>query len=659
MKSKKPFFSRELIYNNMKRFWWVGVLYTLVLFLVSPLIALTNGSDTIPRSGYNVSFITIFEGTIIFLFTVPVFIGIMVFRYMQNSRAMVTIHAMPYTRLRLYVNNIISGLILLLAPILLNSAFLSIIQLGGFGGTYFKEGIVLKYLAVSTLTSVTLYVWTIFVGMFTGSSIAQIIFTYILNFLLAGIVAVGQFLLSGVLYGFVMNEDICLDFLHISPLAQVMFLSSSSPEPGIIHFLIIDVIIAIVMLVAGYFVYKYRNLETAGDVISGKYVKPIFKYGVTTCVMLVGALYVREIASMDSVNIFIYLLFALIGYIVAEMLLRKSFKIWDSYKGFIYFGLVFAIIFFGIKADLFGYENYIPDIAGIKCAALNANAQFDTSTPEEPEYGILYNKDNIGNIVNLHEALIKDKNINLTDNMYTDAISISYEMNDGRIIKRAYSFEEGRYDELIEKIKDSEEYIRATNRIFDYNVDDIYSARISNMVLGDEVYVSIDNKEEIKELFEAMKLDIINEKTIDKKEFRDIYMVELTVKQKEDDDVKVVEQTYSNVIVVGKDATFISETFNKNADNINEFIKRKGYDKSLKNTERVISIKLNYNDGRVNSNVITEKDKIEEVINLLYSFSNGYDRRKDYISLEISLNNNSNWINLNKEKAMEIIELFE
>ena len=154
MKSKKPFFSRELVFNNLRRFWWVAVLFTLALFLVSPLITLTNGSETIPKSGYNIYFSDIFSGTVIFLVTIPVFIGVMMFRYMQNSKSMVNIHAMPYTRLRLYVNNIISGLILLLAPLLLNSAFLSIIQLGGFGGTYFKEGIVLNYLAVSALTSV-------------------------------------------------------------------------------------------------------------------------------------------------------------------------------------------------------------------------------------------------------------------------------------------------------------------------------------------------------------------------------------------------------------------------------------------------------------------------------------------------------------------------
>ena len=79
MKSKKPFISRELIYNNLKRFWWICALYTLALFLVSPLITLTNGTDVIPERGYNINFWDIFSGTTLFLFTVQPLLGYKLF----------------------------------------------------------------------------------------------------------------------------------------------------------------------------------------------------------------------------------------------------------------------------------------------------------------------------------------------------------------------------------------------------------------------------------------------------------------------------------------------------------------------------------------------------------------------------------------------------
>ena len=67
-----------------------------------------------------------------------------------------------------------------------------------------------------------------------------------------------------------------IKFLQISPLAQIWMFDGGIRPDELNYFIIADAIICIVGLIAGYFIYKYRNLETAGDVISGKYVKPIF-----------------------------------------------------------------------------------------------------------------------------------------------------------------------------------------------------------------------------------------------------------------------------------------------------------------------------------------------------------------------------------------------
>jgi len=666
MKSKKPFFSRELIYNNLRRFWWIAVLYTLALFLVSPLITLTNGSDVVPRSGYNINFGDIFSGTIIFLFTVPVFIGVMMFRYMQNSKSMVTIHAMPYTRLRLYVNNIISGLILVIIPVLLNAAFLSVIQLGNLGGTYFKEGIVLKYLGISIMTSVTLYIWTVFVGMFTGSSIAQIIFTYILNFLFVGIVTACQLLLSGILYGFVTNEELCLKFLEISPIAQIFFVNNSGFSNDITwqYLLIVNIIICTVLVIAGYFVYKNRNLESAGDVISGKYIKPIFKYGVAVCTMLVGAVYVRELFNINSVNIFIYLLFALIGYVIAEMLLRKSFKILDSYKGFLFFSIVFIIVSAGVKADLFGYESYIPDTIGVECAALSLNPNFDDSTIENPQYGVLYEKNNIENIIKLHEKIVEDKNVNLAESDYTRSIYISYKLIDGRVVKRSYEFAADKYEEMINEIYDSKEYIISTNDIFDYTCDDIYGIRISNAIFGrNEMYVSINDKSEIEEFFEIMKNDVLTTTTSEKEEYRKMYRVEISVESK---NKRGITTTFPESYVIVDDVIenssektmeLLVETFNINAENVIRFIEEKGYADALRSSDKIKSISLRY-DNEVKT--ISEKDEITKVINSLYLTPEIKYYKYDEVMLELELtNDNTRSVDIDKEQAGEIIKMFE
>jgi len=663
MKSKKPFLSRELICNNIRRFWWISVLYVLALFLVSPLITLTNGSDTIPKSGYNITFGEIYDGTMIFLFTVPVFIGVMVFRYMQNSKSMVCMHAMPYTRLRLYVNNTISGLILLITPILLNTAFLSAIQLGNLGGTYFKEGIVLEYLATSLLTATTLYIWTIFAGMFTGSSIAQIIFTYIINFLIPGIILLVQAVLSGIIYGFVINEKICLEYISASPIIQAMS-GSSFLDTGktLIDFLIIDLIICTILFVAGYFVYKYRNLETAGDVISGKYIKPVFKYGVTACVMLVGVVYVREIFSIDNVNIFIYLLFALLGYIVAEMLLRKSFKILDSYKGFLWYSFILIVALLGVRLDVFGYEKYVPNMNEVAAVSLNLYADFENND----NYAVLDEEENISKIIDLHKNILEDKNINIVKDSYRyqEDIGICYKLNNGKVVKRSYTVPDDKYTKKLNEIYDSKEYIISTNSIFDYELDDIYSARISNSLLGNDVHVLVNSKEEIEKLFNAVKEDVLSMTREKADQYATIYRVYFTVESDEEDNATVTQEYYyGDPIFIEDKVTSISKNFNINAENLTKFISENGYYDELRGINEITSVRLHYNDSSEEVKEITDKEKISSLLDTLANTPRSIDKRynyEEYVSLEIVLNNRDSFFREMKEEDVKnIIELFD
>lgn len=489
-------FNKALILNNLKRFWWVSLLYTIGLFLLSPVLVLSRETGMI-------EFETIFDGTIFFLFIVPVFLAVMVFRYMQNSKSMVTIHAMPYNRLDLYINNVISGLILLIVPILLNTALLSYLQLFPKEGIIFEQGISIKYLWISLLVSITLYAITVAVGMVTGSSIAQIIFTYIINFLPAGIIVILNYLLDGIIYGFSgISEDVINNLGKISPIVQTLFLRN---QGKVSDFLIPDIVLIIAVLVIGYFLYKYRNLEDAGEVISGKFIKPIFKYGVTVCVMLVGALYVKGIFEVDKPDLIIYLLFALLGYVIAEMLLRKSFKILNSYKGFIGFIGVFAIVVACINFDLLGYENYVPKAEDIECFTFGSTWQLEAYR-QGAKTEVLAGKENIEKVVALNQEIVKNKNANINK---SGTMGITYLLKNGKIVSRTYRLDNKAYQEKVEEIMLSEEYKKSKVELFNRSIEEIDNIKVSNYVFSDHS-VAVTTKEEIEQLVSAMKQDILN-----------------------------------------------------------------------------------------------------------------------------------------------------
>lgn len=440
MKSKRSFFSLAIILNDLKRFWWISALYALLLFLASPLTLLNRDLEHYLANDRTIYLNTVLNGAMLFLVLMPVAIGVMVFRYIQNSKSVTVIHSMPYTRLQLYVNHFISGLILLLFPILLNGLILwGISSFTGYG-LVLEENLISDWFQIQFWISIALYAVTVAIGMFTGSSIAQIIFTYIYNFLTLGILfGIGE-ILDGNIYGFSgFSEETAMNISKFFPLTQLFVVDNETLSMK--ELAIINIVMFIIVGTIGYFVYKFRNLEDAGDVISNKILKPIFKYGVTVCVMITGIVYVKGILDLDSPNYLIYLLFALIGYVVAEMLLRKSFKVWNSYKGYIGFVGVFAIAVLLIHFDVFGYEKYVPAAEDIKMAFIsdsNENLESFIKNNYNKSWGIgvLTEKDNVELVKSLHEEIIFDRMSPTTEGY--GCITIGYMLDNGRIVKRVY-----------------------------------------------------------------------------------------------------------------------------------------------------------------------------------------------------------------------------
>ncbi|MBQ8043798.1 MAG: hypothetical protein IJ272_06590, partial [Clostridia bacterium] len=179
--------------------------------------------------------------------------------------------------------------------------------------------------------------------------------------------------------------------------------------------------------------------------------------------------------------------------------------------------------------------------------------------------------------------------------------------------------------------------------------------------LIDDVYVSIDNKQELNELFEAMKMDILDTTTAESAEYRNIYRVELTVKPKKDSEVTTAEYK-STVILVETEqvASFISKSFNKNAKNVNSFINSRGYDKILKNSSDVISVSLHYNDKDDVVKTVKDSEKIDRIMAILYDTAEGnYTRYGENFSVEIKHGNGRSWLDVSKENGDSIIRIFE
>ena len=518
MKSKKSFFSKAIIVNNLMRFWWSFALTGFILFLLVPLQILNVDVEYFIEKGrkiYLTGDYLVLTNLISCVF--PVIVATLVFRYLQTSKSVTAMHSMPYTRLRLYVNNVLSGLIMVLIPFIIN--LVVILWLKGLTqfGNIMELQEIWKYFGISTMISITVYAISVMVGMFTGSSIAQMVFTYILNFLPLAIIGGSYLLLYGLFYG-LKEIDVSSEVLRFMPMTQVI--RSNWKDINILIW--INSIITVVALVIGYFVYKFRNLERAGDVISNGVLKPIFKYGVTTCVMAVGVIYIKFILEIPSPNVLVYILFAAIGYAIAQMLLIKSFKILKYYKGFLGYTAVIIVLLIAIHFDVIGFEKRVPEIAEVDAVVLGyynniKEVDFDDLL-ENRNAEILRTQDNIKTIIDIHQDIVNtQKN---SDEIY-GGFNIGYKLKNGKFIERAYPINvHEEYEEKIKNVYNSVEYKIQSYDIFSYDEE-----RLKEIVVNNHHDYFEIPKEEEKELLKLIKNRILEPSYEEGRDFYDMYEI--------------------------------------------------------------------------------------------------------------------------------------
>ena len=89
--------------------------------------------------------------------------------------------------------------------------------------------------------------------------------------------------------------------------------------------------------------------------------------------MLLGGFYFSETTERFEWVILGYVLGVVFGYLLAEMVLQKTWRIKLQLKGFGYYSLVVLLLIFVIKIDVFGFESRVPDISDIKEVSISNN----------------------------------------------------------------------------------------------------------------------------------------------------------------------------------------------------------------------------------------------------------------------------------------------
>lgn len=567
MKLKTSFYNKYVVIEDLKRYWGVSVLYFIGLLFLGPLDILNVSSKSTRIDTYSVKNLLFFnnwEGLAVLSMAFTILLAVLIFRYLQQNKSVTMIHSLPISRKQLFHSHNIAGLILNVIPILMNAIILMIIFTQYNDGSRLFQDIftisnILKWMCKLTLINISVYLLSVFVSMISGLSLIQGILSLILLFLPAGLGALMVINLDQLIYGFAVNtitfEKFSMDILPIT-----LVLSNDTLNGKLIIWYILLIII---LYIVSYYLYQKRQLESATEAIAFDILKPIFKYGVTFCTMVLCGGYLYSIKRVDGWLYIGYAIGSIIGYMIAEMLIKKSIWVFKNIKGFLVYLGIIIVLFTGIKYDVLGYERRIPDLKNVESVyyGYGLHSYWNESVKT------LQDNKNIENVRKLHLQLIeykKEYSKNQQD-FYNGTIGIAYRLKNGKTIAREYIVpnEFRKSNEYIRNIFESKEYKINYNEIFNVDLSKIiYAELISSASITNGVIRIIDMKE-INELVDIVKAEILSESY-------DNYYSDTS--------------SWANLILryneydgENKKEEIINLTWKKSYDSLSEWLKEKGY----------------------------------------------------------------------------------
>ena len=447
MRSRTSFFNPGLAKSLVKRFWPLMLVYLAVLLLSLPL----QISSLIGRSWYaqrlNYEILRRASEGVVYSALAALFMAMAMFSHLYNKRDCGLINSLPLRRETTWLTACFTGLLpLLLCPVL---TWL-VSRLLFAGNENISAAALGTWLQCILLANLAFYGLAVFCAMLTGNILAVPALFLALNLAAYGLEGIVRGILDRVVYGYATGT------MLLSWLSPLMYmLSNVKASDGLDDFygpidssrvafaelkglpaLTGYAMAGVVLLLLSLLLYRRRQMETAGDVLAVKPLRPIFRYCASLCAaLLLPSIFMDAMGSrlagltLTLVLIALMLLGAAAGYYLAEMLLQKSFRVFRVRAwGILALWAVLACLTLAFEFDLFGYERRIPtaeEIAQVQIPSIGRST-------DDPEAIALCRQ--------LHQCILdnKDHNENRENPDSGRYLHLRYTLKDGRELQRLY-----------------------------------------------------------------------------------------------------------------------------------------------------------------------------------------------------------------------------
>lgn len=454
MKSKISCFNRTIFKKNLTHFWPLWLAYAGYMIIILPASIWQRMSITYVDDYYNVtsrqlSNISYVLGNALKPFGVFLFAGaavMAVFSYLYSPRNANMIHSLPVNRKELFITNFLSEFIFMVIPEVIAFIAAVFVCLG-----YQITSIEYLFLWLIYIIGMTFFALALatFVAMLTGQLLAVPVYFFIANYLFVGCLNIVSSLINNICYGIVsawnpgkacilspiyyLNNNLRCTRVYNEAGDQIVGIGITGGRLILIYSLA-----AIVILILAYQLYRKRQIETAGDLISISYVKPVFRWGVGLCTSFLVSVSVIGIFMQDTmvkcsftVLVIGVILIGFLAFFAAEMLLQKNFKVFKK-KRLIEWAammLVSVAILGFFKLDVFGIEGKVPAVEEIEKCYISL------------DYPVCMKEERVAEVTELHRQMIEEKDVVLdyiSESGKCFYAEIRYTLKDGSTLERCY-----------------------------------------------------------------------------------------------------------------------------------------------------------------------------------------------------------------------------
>ncbi len=509
MTLKTSLFNKGIYKNTLYRFKWGSFLYFIALFFMVPFALLVQEPANLweyYHSSRHMGNILCANDYLVFpillAMAVPTVVAALVYHGVHSSKQGIFVHGLPVSRKANYISNLLASFTLMALPVILNGIILLIMSFNSYSELILPISVLYWTLALLSILFIMFSVAT-FCAYITGNAAAGIVvnaFVHVFPFVIAlAACGVGQ----EFLYGFDASDAfIGNKIIGATPVYHFMTLVGKSFNQFFTSVQAwVYIAFAAVLYVLTYFVYKFRKIEACGDVAAFKSFRTVIKYAVvSSAAVLVLSLLISLGLGWTVASVAAFAVCAIV-YFSCEMVLSKSLKVFNTYKGYLVFAAVMAaLISFFAFTGVFGYETRIPEMEKIESASLGRGYGRNNYQ--------LKDKENIALVTEMHKSLITDiaETENLKEDTEYDYLYVSYNLKGEKTLSRRYKIPREVFEKYMNRMYEIKDYKFSHTGIANVNVENVtdfsLNCSASNFHYGELV------TEGASEIFTAIKKDI-------------------------------------------------------------------------------------------------------------------------------------------------------